>query len=232
MKRHEKSQATEKRRNITISRHRRPNCDNCDPKTTDAHSSSADSEQCPTYGQPPSCNVDPSELFIPVLSDSPAFGGTDRSHPPGYPYSRVRPRSPSPSRRSGTGGLNEFRPPMKRAREYFQSYLPPGHSRSSRGSCTSTIAPPTTPGGESGGLSDGEPGGISDDVGEIGEHLSGKMVDLSGSRVGHSYSHAIRCTQWFFLRLVHSLPLPPSFIENTQVVSSRLCRQRREDILL
>ena len=52
-------------------------------------------------------------------------------------------------------------------------------------------APPTTPGGDSEGLSDGEAGGISDDAGEVGERLalSGKKVDvkLSGSRVGRIY---------------------------------------------
>lgn len=56
----------------------------------------------------------------------------DRGHlpPPGYsavPYGRVRPRSPSPM---GRAGLDDPRPPMKRAREefppdYYQGGRPP-----------------------------------------------------------------------------------------------------------
>jgi len=80
-----------------------------------------------------------------------------------------------------------------------ESYLPRGHSRSSSSHMSILSAPPTTPGRGSEGLSDEEPGGISDDAGEVGERLalSGRKVDVkvSGSRVGHIYSCAAGCTR-------------------------------------
>jgi len=55
---------------------------------------------------------------------------TDRGRPPGPytpPYGRVRPRSPSPMRRTGPGSMDDSRPAMKRSREDFppSGYYPP-----------------------------------------------------------------------------------------------------------
>jgi hypothetical protein len=64
----------------------------------------------------------------------------DRGRPPGpytLPYGRVRPRSPSPVRRAGSGSMDDSRLVMKRPREDFPSgyypHVPPAGNRDGPG---------------------------------------------------------------------------------------------------
>ena len=66
---------------------------------------------------------------------------TDRGRPPGPytpPYGRIRPRSPSPMRRAGSGSIDDSRLAMKRPREDFPPsgyypHVPPAGNRDGPG---------------------------------------------------------------------------------------------------